>query len=917
MSATAPLSPFVGREEELQRIETGIAQWASSHVIIIEGPGGIGKSRLLEEVYRQRQHYANLLNGRLRATQVINLDDINLQLPMNLSRRLAREVAAAYFQPYFDKTDESLFLESQGKLSPEALERHLHENDDAFLQCYEAVADKERVVLLLDTAEAILQLPLGRYLTKLTSKLDNTLILIATRDGDKAYDLLNQAIRESDQQLSLERISLKGFSTQTAQDYFGQTPVSGYLASLPNVRENLVLLTNGVPLLLTLAAEWLRRGIVFPELGKPPDELRQLPPDEMGRVQLEFEEALATSIRSLDAPLGNLVLNMAYLSTRFDAEMLAAIDDTSIEGSAKLLNDALSGLFFAKKRSDGSFVLHDEVQRLVDKYVWPEWDPFGTRRKQLGQEAIENYRQRLPKVQQDLIELEKRIAIVEDKKDIAQSAELHRSYVERRRMQWTFRREMLHYALQVDPVEGYKLFRQGFDDATESEQPLVREGFVQEIIDRQLNLTIEQDYEVRIRLVRYYNEKAEFATAYEQAQGLLKAFPIQDERCVNIMIQLANAAIRLNRLQKGNDWFKESLQACQKYNITDKDWFAKSENGLGWSYRLLGQLDQAVEHYQNAFGYVAETNNRELATQVLNNLGYAHYLKGDKLQALRLCQQALDLAGSLGQHQQVSAINSTLGEINLGLGRFDDAIGCYEKALAYFEKTYNNEWQAIVHSEISHAKRHWASRETCSETGQKALLRDALTHARDSVRLCEQNRLLKDTPLCYYEIGRVLLDLGELDEAKMYLEKSYPLNRERPGSFPLADLTGLAEIAYRQQDYPSVDKWVKESQSLPQSERADSALFTGRLLRILAESQLKRGDLDNALGTYIEALSFIARQGGYGAYRLELELDRLKRNIAELPATAKADWCNRFISRWQQEGKTIEVITAVQLAKFI
>jgi hypothetical protein len=175
-------------------------------------------------------------------------------------------------------------------------------------------------------------------------------------------------------------------------------------------------------------------------------------------------------------------------------------------------------------------------------------------------------------------------------------------------------------------------------------------------------------------------------------------------------------------------------------------------------------------------------------------------------------------------------------------------------------------------------------------------------------------------------MGRVLIDLQRFDRADNYLKKSYPQNLKRVGGFALADLVALAEAAYRQQDYEKVEEWVNETripwkrEILLGSQRADSELFYGRLLRFLAESQLGQERYDDALLTYVEGLRYIAKHGGYGAYRLDRELDRLRNHIAQLPANTKSQWCQRFIEVWESDdfsSKYSEVVATVRLAQIM
>ena len=49
------LTAFIGREEELALIDQMVNEWNTLRIFCIYGPGGIGKTRLLQEVKKRYQ----------------------------------------------------------------------------------------------------------------------------------------------------------------------------------------------------------------------------------------------------------------------------------------------------------------------------------------------------------------------------------------------------------------------------------------------------------------------------------------------------------------------------------------------------------------------------------------------------------------------------------------------------------------------------------------------------------------------------------------------------------------------------------------------------------------------------------------------------------------------------------------------
>lgn len=912
---------FIDRDYELDRIADHATAWGTLRILIVDGPGGVGKTWLLEEAYRRRQEYIDALNGKLQVTHVINLDDISFHVPMNLGRRIAQEVDPSGFQEYFEQTDDLTLLEGAGLLTPERFERLMHQGDNLFLQAYNGLAERERIFLILDTVEAVVAAPIGRYFVKMASLLENTFLLIAGREGEQARQMFIQALemvsRSSED--SLDYLLLENFRPKTALVYIDQTPVKHYLEAQPRLRDNLLLLTEGHPLSLALAVEWLQREMPLPDLvERTPDALTALPTEEMKQLRQQFERALVSYIRNLRIDVADLILAMAHFNMRFNAEILSAVMDLPLEESQHKIR-SMKEWFFVKEKPDNILVLHDEMQLLIEQYVWPQVDPFHTRRKQLSQKAVSYYVEALRQIEQAIEALEGTIRMAEEREEVSQAAEARRTYLKKRRERWLLIRELLHYALDVNLEEGYILFVEEFDKASDQYQPLLRLGLVQEIAQHRSKFSGDRRYEIDIRIAKDLLDETEYQSAYELLMDLKEAFTYQDGRTVDILIQLANVTIRLGNLLEGKQFFKDALQACQDYQIADEKWWVMAENGLGWSCRLLGQWDEAIQHWHSALEYSSRAKDRKRMAMILNNLGNAYHLKGDDHSGLMLSLQGLEIAESVsGMRRQIAANHSTLGEIYLALGQYEKALTHYERALAIFEEGMDEEWIAIVCHQISRAKRHQAFDEGEPQRRQE-WLDEALEYARRSVQLCEQHHLFKDAPSIYYGAGIILLDMGQVEEAEEYLEKSYWLNVERKEAFGLiVDSVALAEIAYLRKRYQEVERIAEESEELV-GDRAEYPLFYGRLLRTLAQAQLDQGKYDEALATYVEALTRIARHGGYGKYRTGREVALLRKRVEDLPDEIRESWSNRFIEEWESDpdraSTAPEVKTTLVLAR--
>ena len=77
---------FIGREKELGLVEDLLtAPWGSRQALLVHGLGGVGKTRLLREIYRRRDEYAQRLEKPLLFTRIIDFDDVSVRLPWSFA----------------------------------------------------------------------------------------------------------------------------------------------------------------------------------------------------------------------------------------------------------------------------------------------------------------------------------------------------------------------------------------------------------------------------------------------------------------------------------------------------------------------------------------------------------------------------------------------------------------------------------------------------------------------------------------------------------------------------------------------------------------------------------------------------------------------------------------------------------------
>ncbi len=169
---------FHGRSREIEQI-IGTATClpsSQSRVILVEGPGGIGKSMLL----RQAAQVLRDEHPGISCVGPLDLDDTGYRVVTNTGFAIANALGSTHFTQYIEAN-----RKYQGK-ELDTLDRatiliHLAMSDKYFITDYQQFAQNRRIVIFADTIEAIRDTHTWSYLVRMIALLPNTLLVLAGR----------------------------------------------------------------------------------------------------------------------------------------------------------------------------------------------------------------------------------------------------------------------------------------------------------------------------------------------------------------------------------------------------------------------------------------------------------------------------------------------------------------------------------------------------------------------------------------------------------------------------------------------------------------------------------------------------------------------------------------------------------------
>jgi len=881
---------FVNRQNELKVIRQAIANAGKRQAVLVHGPGGIGKTRLLQKV---REEYVSV--SLLVTSEVLDLYEPELRVPVRWEHRVARQIEEdRAFADFWAEYRESLELESRG-VSADTLARACERVDEAFIRGFNRVGVEKRVMLLLDTLEDAQRVgALWPHLLELMVRLENVVWVIAGRRCDEVRAAVETRIGSQ----NVYWLPVKGFSQEAAGEYFDEYFKKPSVISLdPEMREKIRLLTDGRPILVALAITWLENELPLPEIeDRSVDELRTMEKEALHKLKEEVKQALVRRLLAFGNTVDRVVLNMAWVERRFNADIM----DYLMSITEADVPENLRSLPFVKIRPGENYVLHDEMRDMTVEYVWPSVDPDGTLRNKIDRMMVDYYVQKTEELDTRITELrhEQKRAIKSG--DTQMELEAFERLGEESRQRDVLETERLFYTLRAGLEQGIKQFIGAYDWATDNYEIGFRSMLWEEMQRFEARFGETRDFRVSIRGTKHLLDTGDAAAAKSKGTEILEQFAKTGSEEIEVLVHLGNCSLRLGRPIEARNFFSQARDTCNKRGL-QKKWLAVIETGLGLAYRSSGDWNEAAKHYRESVRTCERFNSppHHLAS-ALNNYAYVLGLRGRYGAATALCEQALGLRKDLKHRRSAGSSYSTLGELYRYQLLYERAFEYYNQALRIFEDQDDREWLAIVYQEWAIAKAYAGELDEAWASIQKAL------------ELCERYNI-RAFPCALNRAGRIALAKSEYDQSEHLLWRGI-VEAEKTGDvwFLLATTVELMESRYaRFQKKRDIDIQELREEFDDLAVRIEEHkhqgygfrdLF-GRTRRILGHVQYDLGSYDRALEYYKEAYPLIASgyYGSHGLHKFPEELEELGKRVNGLAPMEAIRWCNELHKSWTAE----------------
>ena len=887
---------IIGRDEDLNIIKQAIADPAGDrHVIYLVGDGGIGKTRILEEI----DEFQPAFDPPFIWSGIIDLYHTEYHSPGGLREAIVNGLEDPHnhhFEHY--RRIRADYEEKRTRLRGESLEALRREQDKVFQEDYATFAQQHRVVLCFDTVElvqyesdAVQQIcqiedestVIKTWFLEQVSQLPNAVIIFAGRPKEKIRRDFEEGFTRAGCHFSKRTLNV-----------FSKDETEAYLMDIcrddPELTETLVSeldrlhqISGGRPIYLAILIDLMRYsptvGTIFDEFdGKKSEQSDKKESKQPARKKTKQEVGakLVELFESLPRPLDQMMHWLIRTRKGLDANLLRHLEPTWSEEEVQDNLEKMRSLAIVKLREKtNQLFLHDEIYDLVDLYYlnYPRFaDEF--------QPILDYYRQ------------------------LGDPAQLENDDIVAR----------LYYELRLDPKRGYYEHYVWWDDAAINRHdigadmrmrdevlnflnrytiPPLKDPSVVDRIDR-----ADIDRDCAVRWVKRYFSRGQYRKADKVAEDLRNSthlifhWDTVDDPIYKASL-LAIWGRILIHLGKTEQEERERLRDAITLLTKPRDW---DEFETKWQPLILGQVynyaglmhrqrrrfGTAIKYYTAAINQFRRTTAELDMAITLTNQAYAQALLGNVSAAENQIRDALNLHRiRLAKQNRKYDYWSTLslnarGAIYLEAGKPHLTIENCKQSRSQFDQLDETRGVALANLNLGEAYRmigsNWRQDETHIDEALKAYqesqqaLDEALQFFRDAPAvelletLLEQSKLKRDW-------GLLKQHLGQQAEAKEDIEKAFKPLKEGIARAEeewrvqkmdcLEDMVGLYVLQHR---FEEANRTIAEAEALvPHQYLLEEAVGFREIKEPVEDywNVLARLELHRARMTIFEAFNYL------------------------------------------------------------
>ncbi|BAY32514.1 TPR repeat-containing protein [Nostoc carneum NIES-2107] len=306
----------------------------------------------------------------------------------------------------------------------------------------------------------------------------------------------------------------------------------------------------------------------------------------------------------------------------------------------------------------------------------------------------------------------------------------------------------------------------------------------------------------------------------------------EEKKAADIASSLANRWWQQSR-------FREALQLCKSTLEITEDYRVLKE--MGYCESLVGEVDKALKHYQQALNLCPPEDKQEQAA-ISHYLGMLKANSGEITEAIALYQQSLALKEQIGDVQGKAATLHELGRLKANSGEITEAIALYQQSLALKEQIGDVQGKAATLHELGRLK---------ANSGE---ITAAIALYQQSLALFEQIGDVQGKAATLHELGRLKANSGEITAAIALYQQSLAIEEQ------IGNVQGKAATLHNLGMLKANSGEITEAialyqQSLALKEQIGNVQGKAATLHCLGMLKANSGEITEAIALYQQSLA--------------------------------------------------------------
>ena len=262
--------------------------------------------------------------------------------------------------------------------------------------------------------------------------------------------------------------------------------------------------------------------------------------------------------------------------------------------------------------------------------------------------------------------------------------------------------------------------------------------------------------------------------------------------------------------------FRETAQICKSTIEVSLDYRVLKE--FGYAEQNLGNVQQALDYYQQAINLCPEEDLREKAS-LSHFLGFIKIDLGEVEEALTLFQQAKEIYENIQDDGNVAAALHQMAIIYAQQGQVDQAIALYQQSLEINERIGNVQTKAATLHQMA------------GIYAQQGQVDQAIALYQQSLEITDRIGDVQTKAATLHGMAMIYAEQGQVDQAIRLFHESLDIaNRIGEVANKANTLSWLGHIAKAQGDFQTAISYLQESLTILQHLKSPNAATVQSLL---------------------------------------------------------------------------------------